>query len=149
MNQPNEREKILSQWIISLAISVVCCALLFLVFAGYIMRLHDKISATSVQMSATSIRLEMLLERQAKIVTELENMRKIAAAAMPNAAHDLQAATITVPEQPAPPAHGLAVPSGQLPAALPPAPSPVSKGIPKAPPAKKNGPPDIPLPEAP
>lgn len=69
MNASTEQEKLTSQWITSLAISVVCCAALFLVFAGYIVDLHRK-------MSETAIRVELLQEVQSQLTAELNAMRR-------------------------------------------------------------------------
>jgi len=69
MNAMTEQEKLTSQWITSLAISVICCAALFLVFAGYIIDLHGKTADTA-------IRLEILQERQNQLVAELDAIRR-------------------------------------------------------------------------
>lgn len=69
MEAMTEQEKLTSQWITSLAISVVCCAALFLVFAGYIIDLHEKTADNSV-------RLEILQERQHQLVMELDALRR-------------------------------------------------------------------------
>jgi hypothetical protein len=79
MYQANEQENITSQWITSLAISVVCCAALFLVFAGYIMDLHEKTAMTSV-------RLEFLQERQNQMSAEMDMLRRYVPVMMPAAA---------------------------------------------------------------
>lgn len=58
-----------AQWITSLAISVVCCAILFVVFAGYIVDLHNKSNLTQV-------RLEVLQERHNQLQSEVMMMRR-------------------------------------------------------------------------
>ena len=57
-----------SQWIVSLAISIVCCAGLFVIFAGYLMQLHD-------QSSVTTVRLEALQERQNQLSMQIDAIR--------------------------------------------------------------------------
>lgn len=69
MHQASEQENLTSQWITSLAISVVCCAALFLVFAGYMMDLHEKTATISV-------RLEFYQERQNQLTAELDALRR-------------------------------------------------------------------------
>jgi len=56
------------QWIISLAISVICCAVLFIVFAGYLLDVHNSVSLNT-------IRLEVLQERQNQLSSEIDYIR--------------------------------------------------------------------------
>lgn len=53
-----------AQWITSLAISVVCCAVLFVVFAGYIVKIHE-------QANIAEVRVEVLTERVSKLQSEV------------------------------------------------------------------------------
>lgn len=71
MNVNNEvkHARVLSQWIISLAVSIVCCAVLFLVFARYIVDLHESSSLAMV-------RIEALQDRQIRLVSEVETLRR-------------------------------------------------------------------------
>lgn len=59
----------IAQWITSLAISVVCCAILFVVFAGYIVKLHEKTNIAEV-------RLEVLTERHNQLQSEVMQLRR-------------------------------------------------------------------------
>lgn len=61
--------QIVAQWITSLAISVVCCAVLFIVFAGYIVELHDTTNLLAVK-------LEVLQERHNQLNSELTLMKR-------------------------------------------------------------------------
>ncbi len=60
------------QWITSLAIAVVCCAFLFLVFAIYIADLRK----LNEQMSLTVVRLEALQTRQMQVIADLDKLRR-------------------------------------------------------------------------
>lgn len=61
--------QVVAQWITSLAISVVCCAVLFIVFAGYIVQLHESTNLMEV-------RIEVLQEKQNQLTTELASIRR-------------------------------------------------------------------------
>lgn len=61
--------QIVAQWITSLAISVVCCAVLFIVFAGYIVDLHDTTNLLTVK-------LEVLQERHNQLASELTLIKR-------------------------------------------------------------------------
>jgi hypothetical protein len=61
--------QIVAQWITSLAISVVCCAVLFIVFAGYIVELHDTTNLLTVK-------LEVLQERHNHLVSEVGMIKR-------------------------------------------------------------------------
>jgi len=63
------QSQIVAQWITSLAISVVCCAILFIVFAGYIVDLHDSGNLISVK-------LELLQERHALLQSEVAALKR-------------------------------------------------------------------------
>ncbi|NTU76333.1 MAG: hypothetical protein HGA90_00710 [Alphaproteobacteria bacterium] len=57
------------QWIVSLAVSVLCCALLFVVFASH---LPDIQGNTELAL----VRLAILQERQNQLISELDMMRR-------------------------------------------------------------------------
>ena len=61
--------QIVAQWITSLAISVVCCAVLFIVFAGYIVELHDTTNLLTVK-------LEVLQERHNQLNSEVTLIKR-------------------------------------------------------------------------
>jgi len=69
MNANNEEPRLMAQWIVSLAVSVVCCAVLFVVFAGYIVDLHDALTLTTV-------RLEVAQEKLSSVTNEVETLRR-------------------------------------------------------------------------
>ncbi len=69
MSPVEEQQKVISQWIISLGVSVVCCATLFIVFAVYIMNVSDKATLAN-------LRLEILQERQHQIVADIDYIRR-------------------------------------------------------------------------
>ncbi|MGE4351427.1 MAG: hypothetical protein AB7E52_04475 [Bdellovibrionales bacterium] len=68
-NTNSLQAQIVAQWITSLAISVVCCAILFIVFAGYIVELHDTTNLLSVK-------LEVLQERHNQLNSELTLLKR-------------------------------------------------------------------------
>lgn len=59
------------QWIISLAISVICCASLFVVMAFYITDQH-------VTISNVALRMDLLQQRQDRLTNEIETMKRSA-----------------------------------------------------------------------
>ena len=65
--EPNDSNST-TWWISSLAISVVCCSVLFVVFAGYIFDLKEGIAVEK-------IRIDMMNERMNQIDAEIENVR--------------------------------------------------------------------------
>ena len=69
----------IAQWIISLAISVICCAVLFVIFASYIFELNEKVAMSNAQLSA-------LQESTNLVLTELKQMRAAAPATIPTEA---------------------------------------------------------------
>lgn len=69
MNTNNPHIQIVAQWITSIAISVICCAVLFIVFAGYIVDLNSAINLVSV-------RLEVAQEKYANLYSEVETLKK-------------------------------------------------------------------------
>jgi hypothetical protein len=56
-------------WITSIATAVVCCSILFVLFASYFVDLRDDIRSNFV-------RLNLIEEREDKILAELESFRK-------------------------------------------------------------------------
>lgn len=60
------------QWIVSLAISVVCCASLFVVFAGYIMDMHKTVALLTA-------RWEVMEARQNNLSADMDNVRRATA----------------------------------------------------------------------
>ncbi len=66
---PSMPNHAITQWITSLAISVICCAILFIVFAGYIVRIHD-------ETNLLSLRVELLKERHDSMSHEISILRK-------------------------------------------------------------------------
>ncbi len=69
VREDNMQGQLVSQWITSLAISVVCCSVLFIVFAGYIVQLHESVNLQSV-------RIEMLLDRQNHLERDMATLRR-------------------------------------------------------------------------
>ncbi len=70
MNQNNSfSSQIIAQWIASIAVSVICCAILFVVFAGYIVDLKDAVNLMS-------FRLEVAQENQVQLLSEIKSLRK-------------------------------------------------------------------------
>lgn len=68
-NHKTLQTQIVAQWITSLAISVICCAILFIVFAGYIVQLHETTNLLT-------IKVELLQERNTQLSNEMTMMRK-------------------------------------------------------------------------
>lgn len=60
MNGGAEENRKLQQWVMSLAITVVCCALFFLFFAGYFLRTQEKLIELQVRSEMQEARLNML-----------------------------------------------------------------------------------------
>lgn len=56
----NEETKKLNQWVVSLAITVVCCALFFLFFAGYFLRTQEKLIEMQVRSEMLEARMNTL-----------------------------------------------------------------------------------------
>ncbi len=52
--------KRLSQWVISLAITIVCCAIFFLVFAGYFLRVQERLIEMQVRVELNESRIAAL-----------------------------------------------------------------------------------------
>ncbi len=62
-------QQLIAQWITSLAISVICCAVLFVVFAGYIVDLHSAINLATV-------RLEVVQEKDRHLMSEIAMLKR-------------------------------------------------------------------------
>lgn len=60
MNGGAEDNKKLQQWVMSLAITVVCCALFFLFFAGYFLRTQEKLIEMQVRSEMQEARMSTL-----------------------------------------------------------------------------------------
>lgn len=106
----------IAQWIVSLAISVICCAILFVIFASYIFDLNEKVAMSNAQLSA-------LQESTNLVLTELKQMRAAVPTTIPT-----EAATQTPVVMPQPPegtAPSVADPAMMAPQAPAPAPEPV------------------------
>lgn len=56
-------------WITSLAISVVCCAILFVVFAGYLFGFREKLLVVETKLS-------MMEQRNAQLNMEIDNLSR-------------------------------------------------------------------------
>lgn len=69
-NSATEQHRYMMQWIVSLAISVVCCAVLFFVFALYILNVHDKTLLAN-------IRLEVLQDRHQQVSAKVEAINHV------------------------------------------------------------------------
>lgn len=103
MSEKNDPGKLIAQWITSLAISVICCAILFDVFAGYLM----DIRSTS---NLTIIRVENLQEKIRQLTTDLTALQRqqaasnpkdnapVAPPSPPSAGVDLSDPTLTEPQ---------------------------------------------------
>lgn len=104
-------------WITSLAISVVCCAILFVVFAGYLFQVKEDVAVAKVRSDITESRInEMALEIQ--ILNRRSTVQQIqiipaAGAQGQTGAETPDAAAAAVTSTPAP------APNPQAPAAAP------------------------------
>ena len=95
-------------WIASIATSVVCCALLFIFFASYMVELRTTARDNNV-------RIDVIQQQETQILHELEQIRKHAEGATP--ASDASSATVPAPDAAisiVPPA-ALATPDAQAP----------------------------------
>lgn len=86
--------QIVAQWITSLAISVVCCAVLFIVFAGYIVELHDTTNLLTVK-------LEVLQERHNQLNSEITLMKRPTVVQINNESATKQVVPASEPQTPA------------------------------------------------
>lgn len=112
----------MSQWIVSLAISVICCAILFLMFAVYMLSLQEKIGIVA-------IKLESVEQRQGQLATDINAIR-----------HPIQVQISGVGTSPAAPAIPAPAPVAEMPPPAAPAVAPVGVVAPlpasSAPPAE-------------
>ncbi len=60
-NSPENNQQSISWWITSLAISIACCAVLFVIFAGYLTSIKREISAENMQLEQMAVHQETLL----------------------------------------------------------------------------------------
>ena len=72
----------ISQWIISLAMSVASCAVLFVIFASYIFELNEKISTNNLQLSSLQQSTELVL-RKLEDINKAQQAATAAAAPVP------------------------------------------------------------------
>ena len=75
MSQNQQYEKVMQinfigQWITSLAITVICCAILFVVFAEYIVGVHEK-------MNLLEVRIDLMRENYSNLASEIKLIRRI------------------------------------------------------------------------
>ncbi len=63
------KSQAIAWWIASIAMSVLCCSILFVLFAGYIVDIKQTIE------NATS-RIEVIKDREDRILNEIENIRR-------------------------------------------------------------------------
>ena len=59
--------QVIAQWITSLAISVVCCAILFIVFAGYIVKVQEANNLLTVKIEYLEERYRMLSDEVTRV----------------------------------------------------------------------------------
>jgi hypothetical protein len=96
-------------WISSLASSVVCCAVLFVVFAGYFVEVKQNIEASKVQLDTIDQRLTVMtaemeaMRRHMPVSASVAPASPAPAAAAPIAVTPPTAAPTTIPEVPAKP----------------------------------------------
>jgi hypothetical protein len=69
MDSPDRSRDYILWWITSLALSVVCCAVLFVVFAGYLMEMKENLTVHRIQ-------VEMLDQRMSLISTDVRDVRR-------------------------------------------------------------------------
>jgi len=59
----------MTQWVASIAVAVVCCAVIFIVFSGYVVRLNEL-------NGVLSLRITLLQTRNEQLLAEIERVRK-------------------------------------------------------------------------
>ncbi len=95
---------LLVQWMVTLAVSVLCCAVLFLLFGGYIMDLQ-------VKSAVAAVRLDVLRDQQMQLSAELTYLRRTAQAAV---THSSPApAPVSAPDQASPETATVPAPAAQ------------------------------------
>jgi len=109
----------ISQWIVSLAISVICCAILFVIFASYIFDLNEKVAMSNAQLSA-------LQESTNLVLNELKQIRAGVPTTVPVEAAQQN---LVVEPQPAETAPAVSDPAMMAPAAPAPA-APAPEAVP-------------------
>jgi len=77
-NEQPKSQQTVSWWITSLAISVACCAVLFVIFAGYLNDIKKQLASQNTQ-------LEQMTEHQEKLLSEIQALH---AAMTPKSASD-------------------------------------------------------------
>lgn len=106
MTENNGNTQLVAQWITSIAISVVCCAVLFVVFAGYIVDLNTSIKLMTV-------RLEVSQENQVQLLTEIGSLRKLMAEEAKSGSAQTEAKSVlsesAAPVMETPPATGVEI----------------------------------------
>jgi hypothetical protein len=65
----NRNTQNISWWITSLAISVICCAILFIIFAGYLMDIKSNLSENR-------LRIDIAERRASEFSTEIDSLRR-------------------------------------------------------------------------
>ncbi len=60
MRQDADMKQSTQQWIASLAVTIVCCAVFFLVFSGHFLDLHKEVTAARVETGMLEARLNYL-----------------------------------------------------------------------------------------
>jgi len=68
MSVPDPKDHHTASWITSLAISITCCSILFVIFAGYI-------SDWKESLVAMRVRFEAVTERMNEMTSEMDNLR--------------------------------------------------------------------------
>jgi hypothetical protein len=124
-NEPS-LAKTVSSWIVSLAISVLCCAVLFVVFAQYVVDIKRNIAAENQ-------RLEIMTIQQDELLAQIKSLHKIMAASIAPVATPAVPAPVGVAVQAPAPAEIVqpatpapAAPATPEPATVAPAPVPTS-----------------------
>ena len=140
-NQNDKQPVNVAPWLISIAISVMCCSVLFVFFASYIAGIKE-----SVAMNA--LRLSNVEARQDKTFLEMSYLRKPAPLVVNDAKPATDAVpTATTPDAPVPPPTGqisptdvplpnVAPPSFVPPSVAPPVVTPPTLNAPASPAAK-------------
>jgi uncharacterized membrane protein len=118
-------------WVSSIAVSVLCCSMLFVVFASYMVEIKASVQNNNV-------RIESVEAREDKIIFELDALQKrIAPVAAPPVAVAPPATTAPASDATAPVITPPAVPAASAPAmpeaTAPIAPTPLSSSTPPTP----------------
>ncbi|MFY9287406.1 MAG: hypothetical protein WAO98_02765 [Alphaproteobacteria bacterium] len=99
MDTSSNQNQTVSMWITSLAISVTCCAILFVIFAGYLTDIKRNIDAGNQQI------VQMAIYQQ-KLLTEIQNLQRTIATnqATPATTQAAPAPAVPAPVSAVPPA---------------------------------------------